>query len=106
MAEKLYSKGVVLGYRRSQATQYPNISLIKIEGVVSRPDTEFYLGKRVVLVSRVAKTEKNPTGHKLTWGKICKAHGSSGVVQARFRRNLPPKAFGAPVRVMFYPSSI
>ncbi|KAM9960111.1 hypothetical protein ACTFIW_009236 [Dictyostelium discoideum] len=104
--EKIYSKGVVLGYRRSQATQYPNISLIKIEGVVSSEDSTFYLGKKVCLVSKVSKSAKNPTGHKISWGKICKTHGSSGVVQARFARNLPPKAMGAPVRVMLYPSNI
>ncbi|EGC38322.1 ribosomal protein L35a [Dictyostelium purpureum] len=104
--EKIYSKGVVLGYRRSQATQYPNISLLKIEGVVSREDTTFYLGKSVCLIEKVTKTAENPSGHKITWGKVCKSHGSSGVVQARFKRNLPPKAFGAPIRVFLYPSSI
>ncbi|KYR02513.1 hypothetical protein DLAC_11475 [Tieghemostelium lacteum] len=106
MSSKIYSKGVVLGYRRSQATQYPNISLIRIEGVVNREDSRFYLGKKVCLVSRVLKSKSNPTGLKVTWGKVCKAHGSSGVVQARFTRNLPPKAMGAPVRVMLYPSNI
>eukprot|EP01132_Coremiostelium_polycephalum_P009153 gene9153-11219_t len=106
MADKLYSKGVVLGYRRSQATQYPNISLLRIEGVNTRADSTFYLGKKVALVSRVKKTLKNPTGFRITWGKVSKSHGSSGVVQARFVRNLPSKAMGAPVRVMLYPSNI
>ncbi|GAM18257.1 hypothetical protein SAMD00019534_014320 [Acytostelium subglobosum LB1] len=106
MSLKLHSTGVVLGYRRSQATQYPNISLVKIEGVNTRTDSRFYLGKRVCLARRVKKTPKNPQGYKIIWGKVSKSHGSSGVVQARFPRNLPPKAMGAKVRVMLFPSSI
>ena len=37
------------------------------------------------------------------WGRICRAHGDNGVVIARFKSNLPPRAMGATVRVFLYP---
>jgi len=32
--------------------------------------------------------------------------GNSGLVRAQFKHNLPPKSFGAMVRIMLYPSSV
>lgn len=39
------------GARRSKVNQYENQSLIKIEHVKSKADTEFYLGKRCATAS-------------------------------------------------------
>ncbi|XP_063686812.1 large ribosomal subunit protein eL33-like [Bolinopsis microptera] len=108
---KLFSKGVVTGYRRGQRNQDPSISLVKIEGVSSKAETEFYHGKRVAYIYRAQKTRKNKitkreTKLRVIWGKVRRAHGSSGLVRASFRTNLPPKAIGATVRVMLYPSRV
>jgi len=102
---RLYTKGIVLGFRRSLHDQKTNQSLIKIQGVHDSIDTPFYLGKRVAYIYRAKKSIKD-TKIRVIWGRVTKAHGNSGVVRARFRSNLPPHAFGASVRVMLYPSRI
>jgi large subunit ribosomal protein L35Ae len=119
---RLYCKGRVLGYKRSKVNQAENQSLVQIEGVKTRAgifrlnikksrlnipsaDTDFYLGKRVAYVYRAKKAVKG-SKIRVIWGRIARCHGNSGVVKARFRTNLPPKAMGASVRVMLYPSRV
>ena len=86
--------------------------------------SSFYLGKKVAFVYR-AQREVRGSKIRVIWGKVTRPHGmqsgsghtepsetnitnkgNSGVVRAQFRHNLPPKSFGASVRVMLYPSSI
>ncbi|CAG8534022.1 27484_t:CDS:2 [Dentiscutata erythropus] len=102
---RLYSKGRVLGFKRSKSNQSPNTTLIKIEGVSAKEDTQYYLGKHVAYVYR-AKREKNGSKIRVIWGHVARPHGNGGVVKAKFRKNLPPKCFGASVRIMMYPSRI
>jgi large subunit ribosomal protein L35Ae len=95
----LYSKGRVLGFERAMRNQNPNVSLIQVEGVQTTKDAQFYLGKRIAYVYR-AQREVNGSKIRVIWGRIARTHGTNGVVKARFRKNLPPKVFGASVRVV------
>ncbi|KII87023.1 hypothetical protein PLICRDRAFT_42671 [Plicaturopsis crispa FD-325 SS-3] len=104
-SSRLYSKGRVLGHKRAKRNTRPNTSLIQIEGVATKEDAQFYLGKRVAYVYR-AKTEVRGSKVRVIWGRVTRPHGGSGVVKSKFRSNLPPRAFGASVRVMLYPSTI
>ncbi|CDO65225.1 60S ribosomal protein L35ae, putative [Plasmodium reichenowi] len=104
-AVRLYEKGVILGYKRSQRNQDPNFTLISIKNVNTKKHAQFYVGKRVAYVYR---TTKHHDGVKIKciWGKVCRTHGNSGVVRAKFKTHIPPKAFGDRVRILMYPSNI
>lgn len=88
---RLYVRGTVLGYKRSKSNQYPNTSLIQIEGVNTKEEVAWYLGKRMAYIYK-AKVKKNGSHYRCIWGKVCRPHGNSGVVRAKFKSNLPPKS--------------
>merc|ERR1711934_6314 len=102
---RLYVKGVVAGYRRALTNQKNHTSLIKIQGVETAADVKFYEGKKIMYMYRT-KTEKDGTRFRVMWGKVCCSHGTSGIVRAKFRKNLPPSSLGAPVRIMLFPSRV
>mmetsp|Transcript_45249 Transcript_45249/g.83719 ORF Transcript_45249/g.83719 Transcript_45249/m.83719 type:complete len:116 (-) Transcript_45249:107-454(-) len=102
---RLYSRGVILGYKRSKNVQQSHTSLIQIEGVKDSKSVDFYLGKRIAYIYK-GKTAKKDTKYRVIWGRVMRAHGSNGVVKAKFRTNLPPKSLGGRVRVMLYPSRV
>ncbi|WFD40770.1 60S ribosomal protein L33A [Malassezia japonica] len=101
---RLYSKGRIVSHRRGKRNTYPNVSLVKIEGVESTSDAQFYLGKRIAYVYK-APTEKRGTKVRVIWGRVTRTHGGNGVVRTKFRHNIPPHAFGESVRILLYPSN-
>ncbi|KAH9790373.1 60S ribosomal protein L35a-1 [Citrus sinensis] len=78
---------------RSKSNQYPNTSLIHIEGVNTKEEVSWYCGKQWIALL-------------LHLGQVPRPHGNSGVVRAKFKSNLPPKSMGDRVRVVMYPGNI
>merc|ERR1712146_238196 len=103
---RLYVKGVVAGFKGSQAKQYNHTNLIKIQGVDDTEDVKFYLGKKIMYMYRTMTADKEGNRFRVMWGKVCRPHGTSGIVRAKFTKNLPPSALGAPVRIMLFPSRV
>ncbi|KAG8746185.1 60S ribosomal protein L33A [Ceratobasidium sp. 414] len=95
---RLYAKGRILGHKRGKRNTRPNTSLIQIEGVLTKEDAQFYLGKRLAYVYK-AKREIKGSKIRVIWGRVTRSHGNSGVVKSKFRSNIPPHTFGASVRV-------
>ena len=51
LSYRLYSKGRVLGHKRGKRNTRPNTSLLQIEGVATKEDAQFYLGKVSILAN-------------------------------------------------------
>ena len=104
--DRLYSRGVFLGYRRGISLQNTNQGLVRVEGVKTRQDAKWYLGKRVAYVYKAKKASDDKvksTKYRSIQGKIIAVHGNNGVVRASFHHNLPGQAVGKLIRVLLYP---
>ncbi|CAK9001030.1 60S ribosomal protein L35a-2 [Durusdinium trenchii] len=103
---RLFVKGVFMAYKGGKKNQVNHTQLIKLQDVNSKEATQFYLGKRLAYIYKAQKPNKEGSRFRVIWGKVTRSHGNSGVVRAKFKKNLPPKALGKKVRCMLYPSSI
>ncbi|OHT04591.1 ribosomal protein L35Ae [Tritrichomonas foetus] len=99
---KLWVPATFVSFRRNKRQINPNQALLKIDGVNSKDEAKFYVGKKVasIVAKKIDKDEWT------NWGTITMEHGNSGVVRANFNRNLPPRMLGQQLRVMLFPSAI
>lgn len=97
---RLWVSATFTSFRRNKREINPAQSLLKIEGVNSKEEAQFYVGKKVLAPNKSKKEQPE------NWGVITQVHGNSGVVRAKFNRNLPPKFLGTDVRVFLFPSTI
>ncbi|KAG1665938.1 hypothetical protein FOA52_004528 [Chlamydomonas sp. UWO 241] len=102
---RLFVKAQVLGYKRSKASQHSHTSLLKIDGVNTMKEADFYLGKRIAYIYKT-KTMKKGSYFRAMWGRVTRSHGNIGTVKAKFLKNLPPSSLGSSVRVFLYPSRV
>ena len=100
---RLYQKGIFTGFRRGKSTQNSNQALLTVNNCNDIAGARWYLGKRVAYIFK-AKNTVNNTKYRVLWGKVINTHGHMGAVRASFRKNLPPRAMGATVRIMLYPN--
>ncbi|KAJ1389415.1 Translation protein, beta-barrel domain superfamily [Sesbania bispinosa] len=56
---RLYVRGTILGYKRSKSNQYPNTSLVLIEGVNTTEEVSWYAGKQMAYIYK-DKVKKEP----------------------------------------------
>ncbi|OHS94132.1 ribosomal protein L35Ae [Tritrichomonas foetus] len=98
---KLWVSAVFTSFRRNKREINPAQALLKIEGVNSKEEAEWYVGKKVMSPVASKNVER-----KENWGVITQVHGNSGVVRAKFDRNLPPAFLGKTVRVYLFPSNL
>lgn len=87
-ASRLHVKGTILGYRRGRRNTYHHTALIRIDGVNDKKSSDFYLGKRIAYIYKGESKDKAGSRLRVSWGKVTRAHGSNGVVRAKFTNNL------------------
>lgn len=100
---RLWVNATFTSFRRNKREINPAQALLKIDGVNSKEEAQWYVGKKVCSPITSKNVDKSKTGN---WGVITQVHGNSGVVRAKFDRNLPPAFLGKTVRVYLFPSNV
>ncbi len=83
-------EGVIINYRGSHKTQYPNQMVIKVSDIDSKEQASKLLKKNVIW--------KSPAGKEIK-GVILKEHGNRGAVRVKFEKGLPGQAIGTKVKI-------
>ncbi|OAG31361.1 large subunit ribosomal protein L35Ae [Nematocida displodere] len=91
-----------ISFKRSQRTTHPRYALIRIDEVTSKEQAEKYIGNAVEMYIPKTKVQQNGFKERTVTGYIHRVHGNSGVLRARFEKNLCPKFIGSFVYVKMY----
>ncbi|RVD91642.1 ribosomal L35Ae [Tubulinosema ratisbonensis] len=89
-------EAIFISHKRGQRRIHPNRSLLRVEGIKSRDTAQKFIGNAVI-------SEYKKDGQTyINKGMITNAHGNSGVLRAKFERNLPPQMVGKKVYLKLY----
>lgn len=91
-----------VSYKRSQRRVYVRYALLRIENVATRAQAERYVGNAVEMYIPKEKVQASGYKERVVKGYIHRVHGDSGVVRARFVKNLSPGFLGTKVSVKLY----
>lgn len=85
-----------VSHKRSQRKIYPRYALLRMPCVKDRESAKKYVNNAVLYVRNGKENS----------GVITRVHGNSGVVMARFEKNLPPQDIGNTVQVKLWKMNI
>jgi ribosomal protein L35AE/L33A len=72
-APSLYSRGIIMGYKGAKNSQINHTSLLKIEGVNTPDDTQFYLGKVCASFACLLRPAPSADVDGVAWALTCRS---------------------------------